>query len=153
MVRVAADCNVFLYVALSAAAAARLRIVNVKILKLGDTYYQFARMEAELSDSVVKDTFLPVLRIIIYVLEFSVEGIFNHIVIFFHRGVNTNKTDVAEFYPGADCDYSFVHMCEPRDKVAKSLTNYEFASKFVLINMAAVIDIARSQSFITCEVL
>ena len=60
-------------------------------------------MEAELSDSGAKDTFPPDLRIkifeddfavigwvlIINVLEFSVEGILNHIVLFFRRGVCT----------------------------------------------------------------
>ena len=114
-------------------------------------------MEAELSDSGAKDTFPPDLHIkiseddfcvmgrvlIINVLEFSVEGILNHIVLFFRRGVRTNKTDVIKFCPYADCGYSFVHKCEPSDKVAKSLTNHKSASKFVLINMAAVIDIAK----------
>ena len=35
--------------------------------------------------------------VIINVLEFSVEGIFNHIVLFFCRGVSTNKADSIEF--------------------------------------------------------
>ena len=104
MVRVAADCNVFLYAAVFAAATSRY-IINV--------------------------------------LEFSVEGIFNQIVLFVRWGVSTNKTDVIKFCPYADCGYFFVHRCESRGKVAKSLTNHKSASEFVLINMSALIHIAR----------
>ena len=133
--------------------------MNVEMLKLSATHYHVTRrdeidqphsiggsvhVEAELSHSGAKDTFPLDLRIkisendfcalgralIINVLEFSVEGILNHIVLFFRRGVSTNKADVIKFWPYADCGYSLVHRCEP-------------ASKFVLINMAAVIDIAR----------
>ena len=57
-------------------------------------------MQAELSDNGGKDTFLPDLRkvdfclkgraLIVYVLEFSVEGILNPIILFFRGGVSTN---------------------------------------------------------------
>ena len=46
--------------------------------------------------------------LIINVLEFNVEGIFNHIVLFFRRGVSTNKADVIKFWSDADCGYSLV---------------------------------------------
>ena len=95
--------------------------MNVEMLELGATHYHDTRrgeidqphtvggrvrVEAELSDSGAKDTFPPDLRIkipeddfcvmgqalIINVLEFSVEGILNlNIVLFFRRGVRTNK--------------------------------------------------------------
>ena len=61
-------------------------------------------MEPELSNSGAKDTFSPDFRIgiseddfcvmgrelIIHVLELSVEGIFNHIVLFLRRSVSAN---------------------------------------------------------------
>ena len=46
------------------------------------------------------------------------------------------QTNVIEFCPDADCGYSFIHRCEPRDKMAKSLTNHKTARGFVLIHMA-----------------
>ena len=63
--------------------------------------------------------------LIINVLEFSIEGIFTHIVVFLLRGVRTNKADVIKCCPDADFGYFFVHRCEPRDKVAKTLTNHK----------------------------
>lgn len=59
-------------------------------------------MGSELTDSVVKDTFSPDLRIeipedpralIVYFLKHSVESILNRIILIFHQGVNTNKAD------------------------------------------------------------
>ena len=79
------------------------------------------------------------LALIIYVFELRVEGNFNHIIIFLHRGVITNKADAIEFCPDADCGYSFVHRTEPRDNVAKSLINHKSAFEFVLIDMTAII--------------
>ena len=83
---------------------------NVDMLKFCATYYHVTRrgvidqhhtigdrvrVVAELSDSGAIDTYLDIKgrALIIYVLEFSVEGIFNHIVLFFRRGVST-KPDV-----------------------------------------------------------
>ena len=101
-----------------------------KSISLPHTIGGSVRVEAELSESGAKDTFPPDLHIkiseddfcvmgrvlIINVLEFSVECIFNHIVLFFRRGVSKNKADVIKFCPYADCS-----RCEPRDKVAKKL--------------------------------
>ena len=77
-------------------------------------------MEAVLSDSRAKDTFAPDLHIeiseddfcvmgqalIVYVFEFSLEGILTHI--------HPNYVDVIEFCPDADSIYYFGHRSEPR---------------------------------------
>ena len=79
-----------------------------------------------------KDTFLPELYIkiseeyffvmglahIIYVLDFSVEGISDRINLFFRRGISTKKTDVIKFCPDMDCDFSFslaLNLCSRHD--------------------------------------
>ena len=67
------------------------------------------------------------------------EGIFNHIVLFFHPGMIASKAQIIQFCPDEDCGYSFVHSREPRNKVTISLINHKSASKFVLVYMAAVI--------------
>ena len=151
-------------------------LVNEEMLKLGAAYYHVRRcgeidqphiigggvhVETELSDSGAKDIFLPDLSIkisendfcvmdqapITHVLEFSVEGIFNSIILLFRRCVSTysikifedgfcivgwalsytssktNKADVIEFYPDAYCGYSFVHRHETRDKMVNLISN------------------------------
>ena len=98
--------------------------MNVEMLKLGTTYYHVKRWWRKRSALYIplevvfawrlncrtvepKISSLPTFfendfcvmgrTLIIYVLEFSVEAIFNHIVLFFRSGVSTNYSNIVEF--------------------------------------------------------
>ena len=83
-------------------------------------------MEAELSDSETKDTFLPYLRIeipennldvmgrafVIQVLLFRVEGILDRTVLFFRGGMRANQAYVVEHSLDTNFDQPFIHRGE-----------------------------------------
>ena len=109
--------------------------MNVEMLQLGATYYHVTRRdeiekfhiiggrvseEADLSDSATKNTYPP---------DLSIERLFPHGL---HRVWRRRHPEPHRpFLPS------------PLNKVVKSLTNHKTASKFVLINMVAVIHIAK----------